>query len=157
MSDSPAKKLLIVYHSQSGRNEALAYAAHAGALEAEPGIELRLLRAAEAGTRDVLWCDGLMLLFPEYSGSMAGGMKEFVDRIFYPAIERQLTRPYAMLLCTGNDGRNARQLMERVARGIPLSLVSEPLIVRGAPDATAFADAREMAGAMAAGLGLGIF
>src|SRR5690606_9939633 len=84
MAEVENRHLLIVYHSQSGRNERLAYAAREGAVDAEPDIEVRLLRAAEAGTRDLLWCDGLMLVFPEYSGSVAGGMKEFLDRVFYP-------------------------------------------------------------------------
>ena len=57
------KKLLIVHHSQSGSTERLAHAAAAGAAE-EATVEVRWLRAAEAGAADLAWCDGLLLATP---------------------------------------------------------------------------------------------
>ncbi|AKH69974.1 NADPH-dependent FMN reductase [Spongiibacter sp. IMCC21906] len=157
MTDLAKKNFLIVYHSQSGRNEQLAYAVYKGAIEADEAISARLLRAAEAGTRDVIWADGILMVFPEYSGSMAGGMKEFLDRCFYPAIDRELHLPYGLLICTGNDGRNAAQLAARIAKGIPWISATEPSIFRGPPDATVLASAEELGAAFAAGLCMGIF
>lgn len=151
------KNLLIVYHSQSGRNEALARAAYRGAKAAEPDMGVQLLRAAEAGTRDLMQCAGVLMVFPEYSGSMAGGMKEFMDRCFYPAIERQLNLPYGMLICTGNDGRNAEALAARIARGIPWVAACETQIFRGPPDERSLAAAAETGAALAAGVVMGIF
>lgn len=153
----PDKNLLIVYHSQSGRNEALAYAAFRGAVEAESAVGVNLRRAAEAGTRDLMQCSGVLLVFPEYSGSMAGGMKEFMDRCFYPAIDRQLTLPYGMLICTGNDGSNAAALANRIARGIPWVSACETRIVKGPPSDDGLALAAETGAALAMGLAMGIF
>jgi multimeric flavodoxin WrbA len=157
MTTVQSKNLLIVYHSQSGRNERLAYAAYGGAVDAEPTIQRRILRAAEAGTRDLIWCDGVLLVFPEYSGAIAGGMKEFLDRVFYPAIARRLHLPYGLIICAGNDGTQAAYLASRIAKGIPWISVAEPLIHRGAPDEGALENAAELGGALAAGLCMGIF
>ena len=78
--------LLIVYHSQSGRNLRLAYAA-ARCAEAA-GASVRLLRASEAGSRDVIWAEALLLVFPENFGQLPGALKDFLDRSFYPACAR---------------------------------------------------------------------
>jgi flavorubredoxin len=151
------KHLLIVYHSQSGRNESLAYAASRAAHEAEPGVEVRLLRAAEAGTRDLLWCDGVLLFFPENFGAIAGGMKDFFDRTFYAVIDRNIHRPYGVFICTGNDGGNALQQFERIARGYSWRCVTEAIVTTGHPDAEIFSKAEELGAAFAAGLDLGVF
>ena len=145
----------MVYHSQSGRNERLAYAA-AEAAEREGGTVI-LRRAAEAGVQDLLSCDGLLLFTPENFGALPGGMKDFLDRCFYPANTRDTVRPYAVFLCTGNDGSGAVRELERIAKGLVLKSVSEPVFCRGAPDEQAISDARELASAMAAGLEMGIY
>ncbi len=150
-----AEKLLIVYHSQSGRNEILAYAAAAAAREA--GGEVVLRRAAEAGTRDLLWCEGLLLFTPENFGALPGGTKDFLDRCFYPANARELLRPYAVYLCTGNDGSGALRALQAIARGLKLKAVADPVICRGAPAAADIDAARELAEALVAGLEMGIF
>lgn len=150
-----AKRLLVVYHSQSGRNERLAYAAAEAAQQ--EGTDVMLRRAAEAGVQDLLNSDGLLLFTPENFGALPGGMKDFLDRCFYPANARDTVRPYAVFLCTGNDGSGAIRELERIARGLVLKPVSEPVCCTGAPDEQAIADACELASAMAAGLAMGIY
>lgn len=157
MTQTMHKNLLIVYHSQSGRNGSLAYAAAAAARETEPDIDVRVLRAAEAGTRDLAWCDGVLLFFPENFGAIAGGMKDFFDRTFYPAIDRQILRPYGVFICSGNDGSNALRQFERIAKGYSWRCVSEPIITLGRPDAEVIDKATELGAAFAAGLNIGIF
>jgi multimeric flavodoxin WrbA len=151
------KHLLIVYHSQSGRNESLAYAASRAARNAEPDVDVRLLRAAEAGTRDLIWCDGVLLFFPENFAVIAGGMKDFFDRTFYPVLERQIILSYGVFICTGNDGANALQHVERIARGCAWRSVSEAVIITGRPESAAFSKAEDLGAAFASGLNLGIF
>ena len=85
------KSLLIVYHSQSGTCAHLARAACRGA-ELEPQIEVVVLRAWDAGTADLARADGLLLVMAENSAALCGAMKDFLDRTFYPAIERGLAR-----------------------------------------------------------------
>jgi len=150
------KRLLIVYHSQSGSTERLAYAAGAAA-RAEGTVEVRLLRAAEAGAADLAWCDLLLLATPENFGFAAGGAKEFLDRTFYAASARDLNRGCALLVSAGNDGSGAVRQLERMLRGYPMRPVAEPLIVRGEPAAADLERAAELGRALAAGLELGIF
>ncbi|MEH6571089.1 MAG: flavodoxin, partial [Halioglobus sp.] len=100
------KTLLIVYHSQSGSSARLAQAAWQGARN-EAGVASVVKRAWDAGVMDLAAADGVLLIMAENSGYLSGGMKDFLDRIFYPAIERRLVLPYALLVSAGNDGRAA--------------------------------------------------
>ncbi|RLQ22873.1 flavodoxin [Seongchinamella sediminis] len=148
--------LLIVYHSQSGASAALARAALAGA-SAETGVQARLLRACDAGVADLVEASGLLLVAAENSGSLSGGAKEFLDRVFYPAIDRQLVLPYALLVSAGNDGRGAVRQAERIFKGIPFKVANPPQIFRGEPGEEELAAAFDTGQALAAGLGMGIF
>ena len=150
------KKLLLVYHSQSGSTERLARAALAGARE-EAEIDVRCLRAAEAGATDLRWCDALLLATPENFGFMSGGIKEFLDRTFYAASAQQLNRACALIVSAGNDGSGAVRQLQRILRGYPMREVAEPLIVRGEPGPLELERAADTGRALAAGLALGIF
>lgn len=154
-ANADAKRLLVVYHSQSGRNERLAYAAAEAA--AAEGVELRLLRAMEASCKDIIWCDGLLLCTPENFGALSGGIKDFLDRCFYPAIDRELIRPYGLIICSGNDGSNAQRQMAKIAKGMMLKPVAETYICHGDPTDANVDDVRELGQAMAAGLEMGVF
>lgn len=150
------KRLLVVYHSQSGTSARLARSACEGAAQ-EAGMEPRLRRACDAGIADLAQADGLLLVAAENAGYLAGGMKEFLDRVFYPAIDRRLTLPYALLISAGNDGSNAVRQAQRILRGIPLVEATEPLVCRGPWSEAAGLRARELGQAFAAGLAMGIF
>ena len=106
--------LLIVYHSQSGTCADLARAAAEGARQ-EEGVQVLVQRACDAGVRDLAAADGLLLVAAENSGSLSGGAKEFLDRIFYPAIDQSLVLPYALF--RWGSGREA-------LLGLPIILVS---------------------------------
>lgn len=150
------KTLLIVYHSQSGASAQLAAAARNGAQQ-EEGVQVEFRRAYDAGVRDLAGADGLLLVAAENSGHLSGGMKDFLDRVFYPAIEREIVIPYALLLSAGNDGRGAEREVQRILSGIPLVAAAEPVIARGEPTAQHLAAAQELGQALAAGITLGIF
>lgn len=149
-------KLLIVYHSQSGTTQALMHALSHGA-EQEPGTTVKLLPAMEADTSDLLWCDGVVFACPEQLGYLSGGMKDFFDRTFYPAQAFALNLPYAVVISAGNDGSNAVQQLQRIARGYPLRCVTEPLIFKGTVTPESLRQCEELGQAMAAGLSMGIF
>lgn len=148
--------VLIVYHSQSGSSAALARAAWSGA-RAEADVEVSLKRAWDACTDDLIRADGLLLVAAENSGALSGTMKDFLDRTFYPAIERELVLPYALLLSAGNDGRGAQGQAQRILSGYPFPPAMAPLIVRGEPDQAQLELCNELGQAFAAGLSMGIF
>ncbi len=148
--------LLIVYHTQSGSCAQLARAALRGA-SSEPGVGARALRACDTGVSDLAAASGLLLVTAENSGSLSGGTKGFLDRIFYPAIERGLVLPYALLVSAGNDGRGAVRQAERILSGIPFTQATEATILRGEVNAEHLLSAADLGQALAAGLAMGIF
>ena len=162
------KTLLIVYHSLTDGTRQMAQAARAGA-QAEEGVAVRLLHAAEAGPADVLVADGYVFATPENLASMSGLLKDFFDRTYYAALDQVNGRPYASLICAGSDGSNAARQIERIATGWRLKAVAEPLIVCThaqtpeailAPKQIGAEDlerCRALGEALAAGLALGVF
>ena len=152
------KHLLITYHSQSGNTHKLAQAVVKGAShELIEAVEVRCLKAAEAGPDDLLWADGLLLGTPENFGYMSGGMKDFLDRTFYPVEGKILSLPYAIFISAGNDGTGALRAIRRIANGYPLKEVQEPLIAQGEVTAAHLQQAEELGMTLAAGLEAGVF
>jgi multimeric flavodoxin WrbA len=162
------KTLLVVWHSMTGGTEQMARAAAAAAAD-ETGVNVVLKRAVDAGPADVLAADGYLFATPENLAAIAGLMKDFFDRCYYPALERIEGRPYGLLVCAGSDGQNAVRQVERIATGWRLKEVAPALIVcthAQTPErilATKviaeddLARCREIGAALAAGLALGVY
>ncbi|NUZ05848.1 flavodoxin family protein [Piscinibacter koreensis] len=164
------KTLLIVYQSTTGGTRQMVEAAAAGAAaEAAGGVTTRVLTASEARADDVLAADGYLFAAPENLATMAGLMKDFFDRTYYPVLDHVAARPYAVMVCAGSDGSGAARQIERIATGWRLRRVADPLIVcthAQTPEAIArpkvIADedairCRELGASLAAGLALGVF
>jgi multimeric flavodoxin WrbA len=147
--------LLIIYHSQSGTSAGLALAAERGA-KREASVNVRLRRAWDAGTTDLLWADALLLVAAENSGTLSGGMKDFLDRTYYPA-QRRVNLACGLVISAGNDGRGARSQLERILLGYPMKIVAEPLVLRGELSDQSLVSCEELGQTLAAGLDLGIF
>lgn len=150
------KRLLIVYTSQTGRSARLAHAAAEGARDSGDA-DVQLLRADAAGIDELLAAHGLILVTPENFGYMAGLMKDFLDRTYYPAEGKTVGLPYALLVSAGNDGSGAVRAIERIAIGYGWKPVAEALICKGEPDEAALRACRELGAALAAGLAAGVF
>ena len=113
------RHLLIVYHTQSGNTGRLAEAAWRGATDDEvTDVEVRMVRASDAGPDDLLWTDALLLGTPENFGYMSGGMKDFLDRTFYPVEGKIQALPYAIFISAGNDGTGAIRAIHRIATAV---------------------------------------
>lgn len=162
------KTLLIVYHSLTGGTRQMAEAA-AQAARQEGGVAVRLLTAAQTGPPDLLAADGYLFATPENLAAMAGLMKDFFDRCYYPVLERIQGRPYAAMICAGSDGAGALRQLERIATGWRLKQVAPGLIVCThaqtperilAPktiEPPDLARCAELGAGLAAGLGAGVF
>jgi multimeric flavodoxin WrbA len=162
------KTLLIVYHSLTGGTQQMAEAA-AAAAASEPEIKVRLLRAADTDPDDVLAADGYIFATPENLAAIAGRMKDFFDRTYYPALNRINGRPYAVMICAGSDGENAARQVARIATGWRLRSVADPLIIcthAQTPEAilalktiasTDLTRCHDLGAVLAGGLVLGIF
>jgi multimeric flavodoxin WrbA len=150
------KHLLIIYHTQSGNTGQMAAAVMRGC-EQEATVDIRLLSAFDAGLEDLRWADGLLFGTPENFGTMSGALKDFFDRTYYPAEPYALNLPFALFISAGNDGSGAVREIDRIAKGYPLRLISEPLIAKGEITPEHLEDCQALGQAMAAGLSLGIF
>lgn len=182
------RRLLIVWWSYTGGTESLVQAAAQGAdqavaqaagaafTEAGPGaapdasgLSVTACRCDHIGSDALLRADALLFATPELLGSMAGPMKTFFERAYYPALDRLNGRPYATLICAGTDGQGAARQIDRIANGWRLKPIAQPLIVlTGAqtPERIAapkqirsaeLARAGELGGLLAAGTLLGVW
>ena len=112
---------------------------------------------------------GYLFATPEYLGSMAGLMKDFFERCYYPALDKVNGRPYASMVCAGSDGQGAVRQIDRIATGLRLRPVARALMVcthAQTPQEIArekrlgeadLARCSELGAALAAGLALGIY
>ena len=163
------KRLLIVYHSLTGGTEQLVTAAAGGARREAPDVDVRVLTAPQAGPEDVLAADAYVFATPENLAAIAGLMKDFFDRCYYPVLGRIEGRPYATLICAGTDGSNAARQVERICTGWRLKAAAPALIVcthaQTPEDILApkqipvdeLKRADELGAALAAGVAMGVF
>jgi multimeric flavodoxin WrbA len=151
-----SKRLLIVYHTQSGNTGRMAEAVLRGARR-EAGCETVLKRAFDTSLDDLLACQGLILGTPENFGTMSGAIKDFFDRSYYPAEGRTVGLPYALFVSAGNDGSGAVAQIERIATGYGWKRVAEPLIARHGVTDEDIGRCEELGEALASGVALGVF
>ncbi|WP_373476307.1 flavodoxin family protein [Sphingorhabdus sp.] len=162
------KKLLIIWHSQTGGSQALAQAAAEGAATFEL-TETESLPADAAQPAHMLESDAYLFVFPENLAAISGVMKAFFDRCYYPCLGKIEGRPYAIMVCAGSDGSNAARQAERIVTGWRLRKIADTFIVCTnaqteaailGPKKISQADLQQVhdTGArMAAGVALGIF
>ncbi len=161
-------RLLLVWWSTTHGTRQLVDALAEGARE-EPRVEVLSLRADEADAADVLGAQAFVFATPENLASMAGRMKDFFDRCYYPVLGRVDGLPYAVVVCAGTDGSGAARQVARIATGWRLKAVAEPLVVvNGAQtpqeilapktiEAAQLERARDLGRALGAGLSMGIW
>lgn len=160
--------LLVVWHSQTGGTAALVRALVAGA-QAEGGVRVRGLPAAQACASDVLAADAVVFATPECLAAISGQLKDFFERSYYPLLGRCEGKPCALVVCAGSDGQPSIAQLRRIATGLRLREVAEPLLVcthAQGPEAIqaekhlpeeALEQAGELGRTLAAGLALGIW
>ena len=159
-------QLLIVYHSRTGGSRQMAEAALNAALKE---VEAILKVAHEVQPEDLLRADGYLFCAPENLAAIAGVMKDFYDRCYYPVLGKIEGRPYAQMVCAGSDGENAARQTARIAKGWRLREVQPPLIIcthaqtpeqilaeKSIPEKD-LRRCRELGAAIGAGLAMGLF
>ncbi|SIS95581.1 hypothetical protein SAMN05421759_107159 [Roseivivax lentus] len=159
-------QLLVVYHSKTGGSRQMAEAA---ATSARDEVETIMKAASEAGPDDLLGSAGYIFCGPENLAALAGIMKDFFDRCYYPVLGKIEGRPYAQMVCAGSDGENAVRQTARIAQGWRLKEVQSPLVIcthaqtpeqilaeKSIPE-NDLAKCRDLGAAMRAGLALGVF
>ena len=155
MSD---KRLLVVYHSQTGGTRQMLDAVLRGAADPDCGQPALVLREAlQASVEDVRAAHGILLGTPENFGYMSGALKDFFDRIYYPCLEHTRGLPFALFIRGGNDGSGAVSSVRRIVTGLGWREVAPPVIFAGAVDEARLGECEQLGQTLAAGLSAGIF
>ena len=135
----------------------------------EAAVCTQVKHASACQLDDVRQADAFIFASPENLGSMSGLLKDFFDRMYYPALEHLNGRTYASLICAGSDGSGAARQIARIATGWRLREANPPLIVlthAQSPEnilapkqipAEDLARCFELGAALSQGLALGIF
>lgn len=151
-------RILVAYHSQSGNTAQLAGAVARGVAETE-GATAIFKRAGETVAADIRECDGLVICSPEYFGYMAGAIKDLFDRTYETLRDdsRMNKKPYALVICAGNDGMGALTQIERILKAYRVKKAQHPIVCKGAVTEEILLRCIELGKTMAEGVKMGIF
>ena len=130
-------KVLIVFHSQGGNTEAAAKAVAQG-VQGVTGTEVVIKEGLKATTEDLLSCDALAVGTPDYFSYMAGGLKDFFDRTYYPTQGKVEGKPCGIFVTHGGGGKAVDGVMS-ICKSFKFKMVSDPVLVKGRPDGQATA------------------
>jgi NAD(P)H dehydrogenase (quinone) len=72
-------KILIVYHSQTGNTEKMAFAIAEGAKQVK-GVKVAVKNVDQTSNEDMFDADGIIVGSPTYYGQMSGKIKTFFDK-----------------------------------------------------------------------------
>lgn len=151
-----AKQLRLIAHAPSPNTAALKDAVLRGAGKVS-GVTTRWIPPLEAGPEDVLSADGVILGTTENLGYMAGALKDFFDRTYYPVLEEKQGLAFATYIRAGLDGTGTRRAIESITTGLKWKAVQETIVFHGKWRRSFIAQAEELGEAMATGLDAGIF
>jgi NAD(P)H-dependent FMN reductase len=147
------KTLLVVHHTVSPTTHALHLAVMDGATDPTiEGVEVLVKPALTATVVDALEADGYLLGTPVNLGYLSGALKYFFDQIYYPCLDATRRRPFGVYLHANNDATGALRALDTITTGLGWRATQAPLVVSGDPGPADLAAAKELGGAVAAGL-----
>jgi multimeric flavodoxin WrbA len=115
-------KILVVYYSLSGNTKAMAEAVADGAREIS-GAEVTVKTGLEADVADLLRCDAVAVGSPDYFSYMAGGLKDFFDRTYYPTQGKVTDKPCACFASAGGPPTVVLELLDKICRAFKMKVV----------------------------------
>ena len=120
-------------------------------------VAVRSLPPLDASPDDVLWADGVLMGTTENFGYMAGRIKDFFERIYYPCLEKKQGLPFALYIRAGLDGQGTITSIERIVTGLRWKYIKRPLLCQGDFQESFLTDCEDLGMFVAAGLEAGIF
>jgi flavorubredoxin len=136
------RKVLIIYHSQSGNTETMAEAVSEGAKAA--GATVVTKKAADANAEDILACDVMAIGTPNYFGYMAGLVKDCFDRVWAAIRDKVADKPYVTFGSKGGGGAQALDSVERIGDLLRMTKAFEGILATRQPTQTDLAECREL-------------
>jgi len=136
-------KVLVVYHSMSGNTREMAEAVAEGARSVSE-TEVMVKEGLQATINDLLECDGVALGSPDYFSDMAGGMKDFFDRTYYPAQGKVTGKPCVIFGSAGGPASLVIESLHKMAERFKLQEVAEPVGSSGTPTEAVLEECRAL-------------
>jgi multimeric flavodoxin WrbA len=125
-------RVLIVYHTMSGNTEKMAMAYAEGAKSVQ-GTEVVIKKAFDATLEDLLGCDAIALGSADYFSYIAGALKDFFDRTYYPSRGKVTGKPYAPFATGGRGGDKAIDVIDCICGSFKLRKAVFGVSAEGAP------------------------
>ena len=116
--------VLVVYHSLGGETKKKAEAVAKGAAGVS-GTEVVLKTGLEATIDDLLACDGIALGSADYFSYMAGGLKDFLDRTYYPSQGKVQGKPAVAFGSAGGPPETILGVLDRALQWFKLQKAAE--------------------------------
>ena len=121
------KKIVVIYYSRGGATRKMAELVVEGA-RSESGVDVDVRDVADLSEDKLLEYDGIILGSPTYYASMAGDMKDFLDRTvkFHGQLDGKVGAAFASAANIGGGN-------ETTIRGILDALLVHGMVVQGNP------------------------
>lgn len=154
--------LLIIFHSQSGRNESLALHCYEKAKQqaqvSDKPVSVTLRRAFDCELDEFAAASFVLFITPENFAAIPGGMKDFFDRTFYPAERLGVqAKSYCCIIDCGNDGSQTALQIEKIMKGLHSTPAQPPLVLYGEPDEDSFGAVEELTEALVCAIEMGVY
>ena len=123
-------KVLVIYHSFSGKSKTLAEAAAEGARSAGAAVVIKC--AAEVTIDDVASANAVLIGTPQPFQVIAGDVKSLFERLF-PVREKIVQgTPLGVFICYASDASGTLAFLEKVASRFGFRKSGEWLTIKGA-------------------------
>jgi multimeric flavodoxin WrbA len=147
-------KILIVYQSLGGNTEKMAKAVAEGA-QSVSGTEVTVKSGLQATIDDLLECNAIALGSPDYFSYMAGGLKDFFDRTYYPTQGKVAGKPAVAFGSAGGPPDNILRILEQAIGWFKFEKVAESVGSSGGVSAGALAACKDLGRKLAESAGKG--
>jgi len=128
--ETTVAKVLVVYHSLGGQTKKMAEALAEGATSV-PGTAVSLKMGLEATVDDLLGCDAIAIGSPDYFSYMAGGIKDFLDRTYYPSQGKVTGKPAATFGSAGGPPEKVLACLDQALGWFKLKKVADSVGASG--------------------------
>jgi multimeric flavodoxin WrbA len=136
-------KILVIYHSQGGATEKMAKAVAEGAKQVS-GAKVTVKKALEAGVEDLLACDAIAVGSPDYFSYMAGGVKDFFDRVFHPSQGKVTGKPCATFGSAGGPPSVVLACLDKICSSMKFKKAADSVGASGGIADEVLAECRQM-------------
>jgi len=136
-------KVLVVYHSLGGQTKKMAQAVADGA-SSVAGTSVALKTGLEATIDDLLGCDAIALGSPDYFSYMAGGLKDFFDRTYYPSQGKVTGKPAATFGSAGGPPATVLKCLDQAVAWFKLKKVADSVGASGSVGPETLAECKEL-------------